>query len=400
MLLDDKAFEGSGAFLIGAVLDRFFAEYVAINHFTQTGRAHERARRDHALAAASRPEGRLVSFRDELVAEPWRFDMFATLRRLERENADKPRLGDAATLAEEYLVVSQNPYMEFPASNLEAAGVEPSGRMRLVARFLGMFGPQGALPLATTEESLSLAAGARRRVSAFRRHLPAPFHRAVFSRLGGCASDRAKRPARRGSISRLYRFDDRRRRAAVPRRRFAVRFRQDGIRRPARAAGQERLAPARAAIRPVRRAGRDRRVRRRLADARPGRALAPRGAPEPSGKRLRAGRQHVQRRATSFAFASSCAISRNTSASCRDRIRRGRSATRCSSMSARNTTGTWSWRFPPARSRRFVWARAPSSAGRAGWRRIGRRPTRRSARDARFHVVSRLAQEREATHEN
>ena len=34
--LDDKAFEGSGAFLLGAVLDRFFAEYVAINHFTQT----------------------------------------------------------------------------------------------------------------------------------------------------------------------------------------------------------------------------------------------------------------------------------------------------------------------------------------------------------------------------
>jgi type VI secretion system protein ImpH len=94
-----------------------------------------------------------VSFRAELLAEPWRFDMFATLRRFERENAGKPRLGDAATLAEEYLVVSQNPYMEFPASNLDGALVEPSGRMRLIARFLGMFGPQGALPLTTTEES-------------------------------------------------------------------------------------------------------------------------------------------------------------------------------------------------------------------------------------------------------
>jgi type VI secretion system protein ImpG len=35
-VLEEKAFEGSGAFLLGAVLDRFFAEYVAINHFTQT----------------------------------------------------------------------------------------------------------------------------------------------------------------------------------------------------------------------------------------------------------------------------------------------------------------------------------------------------------------------------
>ncbi len=34
--LEEKAFEGSGAFLLGAVLDRFFAEYVAINHFAQT----------------------------------------------------------------------------------------------------------------------------------------------------------------------------------------------------------------------------------------------------------------------------------------------------------------------------------------------------------------------------
>ncbi|MFS8036531.1 type VI secretion system baseplate subunit TssF [Xanthobacter sp. AM11] len=34
--IDEKAFEGSGAFLLGAVLDRFFAEYVGINTFTQT----------------------------------------------------------------------------------------------------------------------------------------------------------------------------------------------------------------------------------------------------------------------------------------------------------------------------------------------------------------------------
>ncbi len=36
VVLEEKAFEGSGAFLLGAILDRFFAEYVAINHFTQT----------------------------------------------------------------------------------------------------------------------------------------------------------------------------------------------------------------------------------------------------------------------------------------------------------------------------------------------------------------------------
>jgi type VI secretion system protein ImpG len=34
--LDEKAFEGSGTFLLGAMLDRFFCEYAALNHFTQT----------------------------------------------------------------------------------------------------------------------------------------------------------------------------------------------------------------------------------------------------------------------------------------------------------------------------------------------------------------------------
>jgi type VI secretion system protein ImpG len=34
--IDEKAFEGTGIFLLGAVLDRFFPEYSGFNHFTQT----------------------------------------------------------------------------------------------------------------------------------------------------------------------------------------------------------------------------------------------------------------------------------------------------------------------------------------------------------------------------
>ena len=34
--LQERAFEGSGVFLLGVVLDQFFAEYTALNHFTQT----------------------------------------------------------------------------------------------------------------------------------------------------------------------------------------------------------------------------------------------------------------------------------------------------------------------------------------------------------------------------
>ena len=36
VIFDESAFEGSGVILLGAVLDRFFAEWAAINSFTQT----------------------------------------------------------------------------------------------------------------------------------------------------------------------------------------------------------------------------------------------------------------------------------------------------------------------------------------------------------------------------
>ena len=95
-----------------------------------------------------------MTFRSELEAEPWRFDLLAVLRRLERENPGKPRIGEARRLADEFVEISQDPYFEFPNSNLESASTtEDDGRVRLKARFLGMFGPQGALPLTTTEEA-------------------------------------------------------------------------------------------------------------------------------------------------------------------------------------------------------------------------------------------------------
>ena len=74
-------------------------------------------------------------------------------RPLERRWPDKPRIGDAVRPEDQAVLLSQNPYMEFPASTLEAAEDMPGGKLRLTARFLGMFGPQGALPLATTAEA-------------------------------------------------------------------------------------------------------------------------------------------------------------------------------------------------------------------------------------------------------
>lgn len=92
---------------------------------------------------------------DDMKAEPWRFDFFATMRRLERTHSDRPRIGDSAASRDEYVALGQDPFMDFPASNISSVDRLPSGKYRILTKFLGFLGPQGALPLATTEEAYS-----------------------------------------------------------------------------------------------------------------------------------------------------------------------------------------------------------------------------------------------------
>ena len=95
----------------------------------------------------------LPTFLNEAAREPWRFDFFATMRRLERTFLDRPRIGDSASLREEVVSLGQDPFMDFPASNLTHVEQTAGGRIRVRVKFLGLLGPQGALPLATTEEA-------------------------------------------------------------------------------------------------------------------------------------------------------------------------------------------------------------------------------------------------------
>lgn len=94
-----------------------------------------------------------MSFVDELEQEPWRFDFFTVMRRFERSFKDRPRIGDSASRRDEYVVLGEDPYLDFPASSLSKADRDLWGRSRVLVKFLGLLGPQGALPLATTEEA-------------------------------------------------------------------------------------------------------------------------------------------------------------------------------------------------------------------------------------------------------
>jgi type VI secretion system protein ImpH len=94
-----------------------------------------------------------VKVNPRLKTEPWAFDFFDTLRRLERENPDKPRIGNSGAVREEFVHLGQDTWMDFPASTLAQAREMPDGRLYILQKFLGLLGPQGALPYAITDEA-------------------------------------------------------------------------------------------------------------------------------------------------------------------------------------------------------------------------------------------------------
>jgi type VI secretion system protein ImpH len=93
-----------------------------------------------------------VTFLRHLKAEPWRFDYFSVLRHLERTFPERPRIGDSAARREEFVQLGQDPYMDFPASNIARVEEHDRKPLTVFVKYLGLLGPQGALPLATTEE--------------------------------------------------------------------------------------------------------------------------------------------------------------------------------------------------------------------------------------------------------
>ena len=94
-----------------------------------------------------------MSRRDDISAEPWRFDLLDLLRELERSTPGKPRIGANTVRGEEVVRLGQDPFLEFPGANVTALETGTDGVPQLQSRFLGFFGPQGALPLNTTVEA-------------------------------------------------------------------------------------------------------------------------------------------------------------------------------------------------------------------------------------------------------
>jgi type VI secretion system protein ImpH len=135
------------------------------------------------VAGAHRDAEAAVTYLEELQREPYRFDFLDLMRRLERTLArpaetvleggiepapgrPRPRVGDSASRRDErvrlagidYAVaLGQQPHLDFPASNVAEVEIDrqfPQQKIRILTKFLGLLGPQGALPLPISEEAV------------------------------------------------------------------------------------------------------------------------------------------------------------------------------------------------------------------------------------------------------
>lgn len=104
------------------------------------------------MADDDRAPPHALEFYDALRAAPYAFDFFQALRRIDALNRDKPRLGEAARLADDPVRLGQTPSLIFAPSTLASFEPAAEGRpARLSSYFFGVFGPSGALPLHITE---------------------------------------------------------------------------------------------------------------------------------------------------------------------------------------------------------------------------------------------------------
>ena len=92
-----------------------------------------------------------LTWLDRLEHSPSEFDFFATLRRLECMERDRPRLGEAARPSDEGVRLGQEPSLAFHGAEITAASRREGGPIHITNAFFGLFGPHGPLPVHVTE---------------------------------------------------------------------------------------------------------------------------------------------------------------------------------------------------------------------------------------------------------
>jgi type VI secretion system protein ImpH len=104
------------------------------------------------MASEGRTETSAVEYLTSVSEKPYRYGFFQTVRCINCFYQDKPLTGKANKPSDDPIRFIQEPYTFFAPSTLGGLEIDSSSQYpRLSQRFIGMFGPNGALPLHLTE---------------------------------------------------------------------------------------------------------------------------------------------------------------------------------------------------------------------------------------------------------
>ncbi len=93
-----------------------------------------------------------LTFFEALAGRPQAFDFMQAMRLLESTHESLPRVGEAIKPSDEAIRLGQEPALDFaPATLTKFEPARHATRPKLLTRFFGFFGPNGALPLHLTE---------------------------------------------------------------------------------------------------------------------------------------------------------------------------------------------------------------------------------------------------------
>jgi type VI secretion system protein ImpH len=95
-----------------------------------------------------------VALLDALRADPGSFDWFGALRRIDSVHVDRPRLGRSLRLADDSVRLAHTPSLDFAPRAIDHVATEDGRPPRIHSLMLGLWGPNGALPLHLTEYTL------------------------------------------------------------------------------------------------------------------------------------------------------------------------------------------------------------------------------------------------------
>ena len=90
---------------------------------------------------------------EQLQENLYRLGLYAALRRIEAAFPNKPRLGTSKHASDDPVLLGQEPSMAFAASTLASFDTSREGPPRLQQFAIGLFGPNGPMPLHLTEHA-------------------------------------------------------------------------------------------------------------------------------------------------------------------------------------------------------------------------------------------------------